>query len=82
MSKKTGVNTDMFVVQVLGGARTANPHGYSGDYIFQNGDAVAIDYGVYYDRYWSDYAGPSLLGNQTLSKRNLPCGIGSSDHCD
>ncbi|MEL7563423.1 MAG: Xaa-Pro peptidase family protein [Dehalobacterium sp.] len=62
MSKKTGVNTDMFVVQVLGGARTANPHGYSGDYIFQNGDAVAIDYGVYYGRYWSDYCRTFFIG--------------------
>lgn len=62
MSGKKGVNTDMFVIQVLGGVRTANPHGYSGDYIFQKGDAVAIDYGVYYERYWSDYCRTFFLG--------------------
>lgn len=62
MSKKAGVNTDAFVIQVLGGARTANPHGYSGDYLFQKSDAVAIDYGVYYDRYWSDYCRTFFLG--------------------
>jgi len=62
MSKKPGVNTDMFVIQVLGGVRTANPHGYSGDYCFQKGDAVSIDYGVYYDRYWSDYTRTFFIG--------------------
>lgn len=63
MSRKPGVNTDTFVIQVLGGERTANPHGYSGDYIFQKGDAVAIDFGVYYERYWSDYCRTFFIGD-------------------
>ncbi|WP_027363936.1 M24 family metallopeptidase [Desulfotruncus alcoholivorax] len=62
MSAKPGVVTDSFVIQVLGGERTANPHGFSGDYVFQKGDAVALDYGVYYDRYWSDYCRTFFIG--------------------
>jgi Xaa-Pro dipeptidase len=62
MSHIKGINTDQFVIQVLGGVGTANPHGYAGDYVLQKGDALAIDYGVYYERYWSDYCRTFFLG--------------------
>jgi len=62
MSAKPGVVTDSYVIQVLGGERTANPHGFCADYVFQKGDAVALDYGVYYDRYWSDYCRTFFIG--------------------
>jgi Xaa-Pro dipeptidase len=62
LSKKPGVNIDTFVIQVLGGKGTANPHGFSGDYAFQKGDPIAIDYGVYCNRYWSDYCRTFFIG--------------------
>lgn len=62
MSAKPGVMMDEFVIQVLSGENTANPHGFAGDRMFQKGDSITIDYGVYYDHYWSDYCRNFFLG--------------------
>lgn len=62
MSTKPGVVTDSFIIQVLSGKRSANPHGSAGDRKFQKGDPVTIDYGVYYQNYWSDYCRTFFLG--------------------
>lgn len=62
MSAKPDVVTDSFVIQVLSGERSANPHGTAGDRKFQKGDPVTIDYGVYYQNYWSDYCRTFFLG--------------------
>lgn len=62
MSTKPGVVTDSFIIQVLSGERSANPHGSAGDRKFQKGDPVTIDYGVYYQNYWSDYCRTFFLG--------------------
>jgi len=62
MAAKPGVDMDQFVIQVLSGEKTANPHGYSGDRKFQAGDSITIDYGAYYQRYWSDYCRNFFLG--------------------
>lgn len=62
MSEKPGVITDPFIIQVLSGLRSANPHGAPGTERFQKGDAVTIDYGVYYRHYWSDYTRTFFIG--------------------
>ena len=62
MSIKPGVVTDSFIIQVLSGERSANPHGTAGDRKFQKGDPVTIDYGVNYQNYWSDYCRTFFLG--------------------
>lgn len=62
MSAKQGVVTDSFVIQVLTGELSANPHGTSGDRKLRNGDAITIDYGVCYQHYWSDYSRTFFLG--------------------
>lgn len=54
MAKKSGIVTDEFVIQILAGKRSANPHGISGDYVFKKGDNVTVDFGAYYNYYWSD----------------------------
>ena len=54
MAKKDGIVTDKFVIQVLAGKRGANPHGISGDYVLKKGDGVTVDFGAYYNYYWSD----------------------------
>ena len=54
---------DNFVIQVLLGTGSADPHGYASDRTLQEGDPVTIDFGVCYQHYWSDctrtfFAGP------------------------
>lgn len=62
MIRDPKVNSDSYVIQILGGANSANPHGASSDYVFQYGDAVTIDFGAYYDYYWSDFCRTYFLG--------------------
>lgn len=56
------VNCETYVIQILGGANSANPHGASSDYAFKHGDAITIDYGAYYDYYWSDFCRTFFIG--------------------
>ena len=62
MSEKSGASTDPFIIQVLSGERSANPHGGPGPEKFQPGDAVTIDFGVYYKYYWSDFCRTFFIG--------------------
>ncbi|MGL5695136.1 MAG: M24 family metallopeptidase [Peptostreptococcaceae bacterium] len=55
MANMDGIITDEFVIQVLGGIRSSNPHGVSGDYVLKKGDSITIDFGGYYEHYWSDF---------------------------
>jgi Xaa-Pro dipeptidase len=54
LSRQPDVLLDDFVIQVLSGVNSANPHGSSGDRVFEKGDAVTIDFVVNYRHYWSD----------------------------
>lgn len=62
MAEKPGVSTDPFIIQVLSGMRSSNPHGGPGPEKFHKGDPVTIDYGVYYKYYWSDYCRTFFIG--------------------
>lgn len=62
MTTKPDVVTDSFIIQVLSGERSANPHGTAGDRKFKKGDPITIDYGVNYQNYWSDYCRTFFLG--------------------
>ncbi|MEW6082882.1 MAG: Xaa-Pro peptidase family protein [Bacillota bacterium] len=63
MCNKKGVISDTYVIQILSGERSANPHGHSGDRRFIKGDTVTIDFGVCYSHYWSDLTRTFFLGN-------------------
>ena len=54
MAGYPGFITDEFIILVLAAANSANPHGASGDYAFQEGDIVLMDFCAYYNYYWSD----------------------------
>ena len=62
MARDPGVNVDSYVIQILGGANSANPHGASSGYVFQPGDAITIDFGAYYNYYWSDFCRTYFIG--------------------
>jgi Xaa-Pro dipeptidase len=62
MSQQPGVLLDEYVIQVLSGVNSANPHGSSGDKVFEEGDAVTIDFIVYYQHYWSDCTRTFFVG--------------------
>ncbi len=54
MAAKPKLMIDDFVIQVLAGTGSADPHGYAGDRALKEGDPVTIDFGVCYQHYWSD----------------------------
>ena len=54
MAAKPEVLIHDFVIQVLAGKGTADPHGYAGDRTLKKGDPVTIDFGVCFNHYWSD----------------------------
>lgn len=49
-----GTQNDPYVIQVLNGPNTANPHGEAGDRLLQKGEPLSVDFGVCYSHYWSD----------------------------
>lgn len=62
MSLKSGVMLDEFVIQVLSGINSENPHGMAGDKKIEKGDPITIDLGVNYAHYWSDCTRTFFLG--------------------
>ena len=54
MSLKPGVRLAEFIIQVLSGENSANPHGTAGDKKIETGDPITIDFGIEYAHYWSD----------------------------
>ena len=54
IAKLDGTHNDPYVIQVLNGPNTANPHGDAGDRLLQKGEPLSIDFGVCYAHYWSD----------------------------
>ena len=59
---------DSFPPTVLFGARSALPHGESGDTALQNGDTLLIDYGTYYNGYVSDITRTFFVGEPSANK--------------
>jgi Xaa-Pro dipeptidase len=51
-----------FVIQVLVGTGSADPHGYAGDRAVKKGDPITIDFGVCYQQYWSDCTRTFFMG--------------------
>ena len=62
MAGYPGFITDEFIILVLAAANSANPHGASGDYAFQEGDIVLMDFCAYYNYYWSDISRCLFVG--------------------
>jgi Xaa-Pro aminopeptidase len=62
MAAKPNVLIDDFVIQVLAGLGSADPHGYAGDRALKEGDPVTIDFGVCYQHYWSDCTRTFFVG--------------------
>lgn len=62
MAGYPGFITDEFIILVLAAANSANPHGVSGDYAFQEGDIVLMDFCAYYKYYWSDITRCFFIG--------------------
>lgn len=62
MSNMPGVITETFIIQILAGERAANPHGTSGGYVVKKGDGITIDFGAYYEYYWSDITRNVFVG--------------------
>lgn len=62
LARQPGVLLDEFVIQVLSGINSANPHGSSGDKVLEKGDAVTIDFVVNYSHYWSDCTRTFFIG--------------------
>lgn len=54
IAEREGTLNNPYVIQVLGGPNTANPHGDAGDRRLQKGDPLTVDFGVCYAYYWSD----------------------------
>ncbi|AJY77446.1 hypothetical protein VN24_02535 [Paenibacillus beijingensis] len=57
-----GGDKPAFETSVLGGTRSALPHGRSGEYRLQEDDFLLIDMGVYKDGYCSDITRTFLIG--------------------
>jgi len=51
-----------FVIQVLAGTGSADPHGYASDRALKTGDPITIDFGVCYQHYWSDCTRTFFIG--------------------
>ncbi|MBW2710224.1 MAG: aminopeptidase P family protein [Deltaproteobacteria bacterium] len=51
-----------FVIQVLVGKGSADPHGYASDRTVKEGDPITIDFGVCYQQYWSDCTRTFFMG--------------------
>ena len=62
MSKNPSVNVESYIIQILGGLNSASPHGATSGYILQEGDAITVDFGAYYEHYWSDFCRTFFLG--------------------
>lgn len=62
MAAQPKVMIDNFIIQVLAGTGSADPHGYSGDRILKEGNPVTIDFGVCYQHYWSDCTRTFFIG--------------------
>lgn len=62
MSKYPGFSSDEIIIYVLGGAKSANPHGVTADYAFKYGDVVLMDFCAYYNYYWSDITRCMFIG--------------------
>ena len=66
-----GGDKPAFETIVLGGVRTALPHGRSSAYKLQENDLLLIDMGVYKDGYCSDITRTFLIGEGTEAQQRI-----------
>lgn len=71
MAKTPGFQPDPYIVQILTGPRSANPHGISSDAKIARGDAITADYCGYYNFYWSDYCRTLFVGEADKELRRV-----------
>ena len=71
MSKTPGFIPDPYIIQILTGPRSANPHGISGEALVSDGDVITIDYCGYYNFYWSDFTRTMFVGGMTDEFRKI-----------
>ncbi|MDR1510484.1 MAG: Xaa-Pro peptidase family protein [Synergistaceae bacterium] len=71
MSKTPGFIPDPYIIQILTGPRSANPHGISGEARVAYGDVMTIDYCGYYNFYWSDFTRTMFAGEVSDEFRNI-----------
>jgi Xaa-Pro dipeptidase len=62
MARTPAFQPDPFIIQILTGARSANPHGISGDTRIMRGDVVTADFCGYCNFYWSDFTRSLFMG--------------------
>ena len=66
-----GGDKPAFETSVLGGIRSALPHGKSGEYRLKENDFLLIDLGVYKDGYCSDITRTFLIGEGTAAQASV-----------
>jgi Xaa-Pro dipeptidase len=71
MSKTPGFIPDPYIIQILTGPRSANPHGISGETEVSEGDVMTIDYCGYYNFYWSDFTRTMFVGGVSDEFRDI-----------
>jgi Xaa-Pro dipeptidase len=71
MSKTPGFIPNPYIIQILTGPRSANPHGISGDARVSKGDVMTIDYCGYYNFYWSDFTRTMFVGEVSEEFRKI-----------
>ncbi len=71
MAKTPGFQPDPYIVQILTGPRSANPHGISGDAEIAPGDVMTLDYCGYFNFYWSDYCRTMFVGEPDAEFRKV-----------
>jgi Xaa-Pro dipeptidase len=62
MAAQPNLMIDDFVIQVLVGTGSADPHRYASDRSVKEGDPVTMDFGVCYQHYWSDCTRTFFMG--------------------
>ncbi|WP_341279198.1 Xaa-Pro peptidase family protein [Paenibacillus sp. FSL H8-0537] len=66
-----GGDKPAFETSVLGGVRSALPHGRSGEYRLKENDFLLIDMGVYKDGYCSDITRTFVIGEGTAEQARI-----------
>jgi Xaa-Pro dipeptidase len=62
MARTPSFHPDPFIIQILTGARSANPHGISGETRIARGDVITVDFCGYCNFYWSDFTRSLFMG--------------------
>ncbi|MGG4145557.1 Xaa-Pro peptidase family protein [Paenibacillus algorifonticola] len=75
-----GGDKPAFETSVLGGARSALPHGRSGEYRLKENDFLLIDMGVYKGGYCSDITRTFVIGEGTAEQARIYDAVLAANH--